>query len=283
MISKNEIMQHARQLNLSPNIVEKDYILNWILAGISHQKELNQAWIFKGGTCLKKCFFENYRFSEDLDFTLLESQHLDESFLLNQFSVIAEWVYAQRGIEIPSSGMSFEIYKNNRGSYSVEGRIGYRGPLQRKNNMSRIKIDLTDAEVVVLEPELRTIYHPYSDTLDGFNKIQTYSFDEIFAEKLRALTERLRPRDLYDVICLYYDGRWKADRDKVHRSLKKKCEYKNIAFPTLISLQNNSYKGELISEWENMLAHQISNLPSFDYYWQQLPEILDWIHHEQVD
>ena len=41
--------------------------------------------VFKGGTCIKKCYFETYRFSEDLDFTLQDAEHLDEAFLAGVF------------------------------------------------------------------------------------------------------------------------------------------------------------------------------------------------------
>ena len=79
MIDRREILDTATRLSLNPHIVEKDFVLGWILAGINAHDALAQSWIFKGGTCLKKCFFETYRFSEDLDFTLTDPAHLDES------------------------------------------------------------------------------------------------------------------------------------------------------------------------------------------------------------
>jgi len=219
MISKQEIMSQARKLQLAPNIIEKDYVLNWILAGISNQKELSETWIFKGGTCLKKCFFEQYRFSEDLDFTLADAKQISAKFLHNKFQDISAWIYEMSGIEIPASNIQFEIYENPRGNLSVEGRIGYRGPMQRRGELSRIKLDLTNDEKIVLKPEERAIYHPYSDTLNDRTTISAYCLEEIFAEKLRALTERLRPRDLYDVIHLHYDKRWQADSKALIKSL----------------------------------------------------------------
>ena len=48
-------------------------------------EDLAESWVFKGGTCLKKCFFETYRFSEDLDFTLIKPEHIDADFLKNVF------------------------------------------------------------------------------------------------------------------------------------------------------------------------------------------------------
>lgn len=278
MISKQEIMFQARNLKLVPDIIEKDYILNWILAGIGNQQNLYDSWIFKGGTCLKKCFFENYRFSEDLDFTLSDVNHINAEFLHEEFVSIAQWIYNKSGIEIPESHFNFNIYKNPRGNLSVEGRVGYRGPLQRRGSLSRIKLDLTNDEKIVLNPELRKVFHPYSDMLSDDIVIMSYCQDEIFAEKIRALAERLRPRDLYDVVHLHVDKRWQPDRDKVFNSLQGKCDYKGIEMPTMDTLSAHPYLNELTVEWGNMLAHQISDLYPVEYYWAQLPEVLNWVY-----
>ena len=129
MISKNEILEQATQTNLHPHVVEKDYVLGWLLAGINQHPELKLAWGFKGGTCLKKCYFETYRFSEDLDFTLRDPSHIDENFLRTAFADIGEWIYDNSGIEMPADRMLFEIHRNSRGSESAQGRIYYRGPV----------------------------------------------------------------------------------------------------------------------------------------------------------
>lgn len=65
MIFKEEIQKIATEKELSIDIIEKDYILSWVLAGIHRHAATKNSWIFKGGTCLKKCYFGTYRFSED--------------------------------------------------------------------------------------------------------------------------------------------------------------------------------------------------------------------------
>ena len=70
MIDCLEIMEFSREVGLVPEVVEKDYVLGWVLGAIFSHQSLRMDWLFKGGTCLKKCYFETYRFSEDLDFTL---------------------------------------------------------------------------------------------------------------------------------------------------------------------------------------------------------------------
>ena len=71
MIARQDILDRAADWGLRPDVVEKDYVLGWILSVIGQNPETSTTWVFKGGTCLKKCYYETYRFSEDLDFTLL--------------------------------------------------------------------------------------------------------------------------------------------------------------------------------------------------------------------
>ena len=74
---------------------------------------LRESWVFKGGTCLKKCYFETYRFSEDLDFTLRNEEHLDEEFLRTVFEEVISWVTEQSGLNIPADQLEFDIYDNS--------------------------------------------------------------------------------------------------------------------------------------------------------------------------
>lgn len=278
MIDRQEIMDFSREFGLVSNVIEKDYVLGWMLAGIAAHPEIGQSWVFKGGTCLKKCYFETYRFSEDLDFTLTNPEHLAEPFLLVTFNQISEWIYDQAGIEVPAETIRFEVYTNPRGKSSAEGRIGYRGPMQRRGDAPRIKLDLTNDELLVLEPATREVHHPYSDRpADGIH-VQCYSFEEVFAEKIRALAERERPRDLYDVVHLYRHDELRPDRSLVFGTLEQKCAFKGIEVPTMQTVDSQPARAELEAEWGNMLAHQLPVLPPFEQFWQELPGVFDWLH-----
>jgi predicted nucleotidyltransferase component of viral defense system len=115
VIDRQEIMERSGELPLRPDVVEKDYVLGWLLAGIAAHDEIGPSWVFKGGTCLKKVHFETYRFSEDLDFTLTDEAHLDEDFLQRVFTDIAAWIREETGIEIPADQCRFTTYTNSRG------------------------------------------------------------------------------------------------------------------------------------------------------------------------
>jgi predicted nucleotidyltransferase component of viral defense system len=278
VIPKQEIMTLAAELQLQAHVVEKDYALGWFLAGIAAHPEIGSRWVFKGGTCLKKCFFETYRFSEDLDFTLQDAAHLDEAFLAQVFEEIGEWVYDACGLQLPPEARKFEVFTNPRGSQSAQGRVGYRGPLGRAGDPPRIKLDLAADEILVLTPVQRPVHHPYTDVpADGIH-VLSYSFEEVFAEKMRALAERQRPRDLYDVVHLYRRQDLQPDRSVVRSTLARKCEFKGIPVPTYAALSDRPERAAIEVEWEQMLGHQLPTCPPFDEFWQELPAVFDWLN-----
>jgi predicted nucleotidyltransferase component of viral defense system len=275
LIDRREILGLAEQTSLNPHVIEKDYVLGWILAGIYAHDELADSWIFKGGTCLKKCFFETYRFSEDLDFTLRNEPHLDEAFLKRVFAEVGAWVYDESGIEIPVDQQEFEIFQNPRGKLSCQGKISYKGPVSPTRPLPRIKLDLTADERVVLEPATAEIFHPYSDVPEEGIEVLAYDYVEAFAEKFRALTERTRPRDLYDVVNLYRNAEARPEQQQFIAVLREKCAFKGIELPTLADIDR--HRGEVEAGWIHMLNHQLPALLPVASFWDALPEIFAWL------
>ncbi len=276
MIRKDEVLAIAAETGLDKRVVEKDYILGWLLAGIS-QHEIGKHWAFKDGTCLTKCYFDTYRFSEDLDFTLTDSKYLDEKYLQQAFMEIGEWIYEKTGIVIPEDRFKFDMYENPRGLLACQGRIYYRGPASptAPRQIPRIKLDLTADERIVDNLVLRSVRRSYSDFPEEGMQVLCYSYPELFAEKIRALSERTRPRDLYDVITLYrHPGSAHLVND-VRRILKEKCTFKNIEFPSYeIVLQ---HKDLCLAGWSEQLSHQLQVLPSSEIFWNELPKFFEWL------
>jgi predicted nucleotidyltransferase component of viral defense system len=281
MIDKFEILSLSKSLNLLPTTIEKDYVLGWVLMGINCHPKTKNHWIFKGGTCLKKCYFEHYRFSEDLDFTLLEPEHISENLLKEIFYDVSQWIYEESEIEIPNKLISIDIHRNNRGQVMAECKLTYHASLKQKTNFPRIKLDLTASEKLVLVPEERPIFHSYTDKPSNAPLATCYCYEEIFAEKLRALIERMRPRDLYDVVHLF-QKRDKISKTSFLETLRKKCDSKQIPLPTLESIEAHTYKQSLPLQWKDMLAHQVARLESYDTFWSHLPAVFDWIYSTDI-
>jgi predicted nucleotidyltransferase component of viral defense system len=185
MISRRELEQLQAEWSLETRVIEKDYVLGWLLAGIAQHPSLAQTWIFKGGTCLRKCYYETYRFSEDLDFTIVDDGPEDPADLLPIFTEIATWVFEESGIELQMDDKAFRRRRNRREKPTTEGRIGYRGPNPRPT-APKVKLDLTSDEAVVSPPTRRRIQHAYSDSLSQ-TEVLCYPIADLFGEKIRAL------------------------------------------------------------------------------------------------
>lgn len=281
MIDKREILEAASAFGLLPGVVEKDYVLGWLMAGINAHPELADSWVFKGGTCLKKCYFETYRFSEDLDFTLRDESQLEEGFLRRAMGEVIAWVADESGLVLPTDQLSFDLYQNPRGRPSCQGKVGYRGPVSPASaagGWPKIKLDLTADERLVLPAVRREVFHPYSDRPEGGLWINCYAYEEAFGEKVRALGERTRPRDLYDVVNLYRHGDSRPPAAVLREVLTQKCEYKGIPLPSVATLE--PHRVDLESMWDSMLAHQLPVLPPVEDFWSALPEVFSWLMGE---
>jgi len=194
MIARAAIEQRVREWGLRHGVVEKDYVLGWLLWGIGRHPVLGQTWIFKGGTCLKKCYIETYRFSEDLDFTIVEGGPIDPVDVAPLLDEVLQAVSEESGIDFSDRTPALKTRKHPG---SVEGRVYYRGPLAAPA-VASVNSTFPPTELLAREPERRPIAHPYEpdEALPGQADVACYAFEEVFAEKLRAMGERSRPRDL---------------------------------------------------------------------------------------
>ena len=273
MITRFDIDQRVREWGLAEEVVEKDYVLSWLLWAIGSQAILGSTWIFKGGTCLKKCFIETYRFSEDLDFTILPGGPIRSEDVRPLLDEVVRKVHDQTGIDF--SGRDIFLKTHSSGLYT-EGRVYYRGP-RNTPSVASIKLDLSASETIVRPPVLRKISHAFPDELPAPATVRCYSFEEVFAEKLRAMGERGRPRDLFDIINLFRRSDLREQPELIRDVLGEKCASKGVTIPTFELIEAATTRGELESEWGNMLAHQLPTLPPFGSFWDELKNLFAWL------
>jgi len=277
VIGKQDILDRAAEWRLRPDMVEKDYVLGWLLTAIGTHPGTSTSWVFKGGTCLKKCYVETYRFSEDLDFTLRPNAVYDEVGLREILRGIAAEAQNASGITFFPDDLILRARQNRRGQQTWEARFGYRGPLATPGQ-PKVRFDLTEHEEIVLASERRGIFHPYPDDLPPGAGVACYALDEVVAEKTRALVDRTRPRDLYDVVLILENHAPDLNLPQVREVFVRKCRAKNISVLSsaeLIRLVRSS--DELKAEWGNMLAHQLPALPEVAVLLERLPTALHWL------
>lgn len=273
MISRAELNDRVREWELREDVVEKDYVIGWLLWGIGSNPRLSVSWAFKGGTCLKKCYLETYRFSEDLDFTVLPDGPIKPDEVIPILQEIFGRIYEEAGVDFR---VRPAVVHMRPGGNSAEGRVYYRGPRDTPG-VASIKLDLTEAEQVIQPTVLRPISHPYPDQLLPPATVRCYSFEELFAEKLRAMGERCRPRDLYDTVNLFRRREFRPYAELIQSVYIQKCKSKGVEVFTFASIEASPYRSELETEWVNMLAHQLPALPPFEDFWQELPRLFAWL------
>lgn len=276
MITRADVVERVREWGLAEQVVEKDYVLGWVLWGIGTDPVLGQQWVFKGGTCLKKCYIETYRFSEDLDFTVLPGGVMAPDDVLPHLRRVLDRVGDESGIDFTMRPPLFKLRPSGQAS---EGRVYYRGPRQTPQPAS-IKLDLDAAEQVVQPPVLRRVAHPYPDQLPQPGTVRSYSFEEVFAEKLRAMGQRGRPRDLYDTVNLFRRNDLRPHAALVREVLVEKCRIRSVEVPTFGSVAASPHRAELESEWANMLGHQLPALPPLEYFLEELTDLFAWLYGE---
>ncbi len=237
-------------------VLERDYCLAWFLVGLS-RTPLRKRLAFKGGTALKRCYFGDYRFSEDLDFTLMGEVAFD--VIRQELEPVFAEVGRAGGVTIRFAHEDKQPHQNSHTFY-----LGYEGPLPATAKPKEVKVDITIREEVVFpleSPKVLRAYEEYAD-LPEDAEIPAYSLNEIAAEKVVALldTARNEPRDLYDIWFLTGQGHINL-RDLTHAIEKKWAFRKKKPTDTgeILKLKEARYK----KLWDTRLSAQMAELPAF--------------------
>lgn len=144
--------------------------------------------------------------------------------------------------------------------------------------LPKIKLDITSDEALASRPVRRPIGHPYSDAPLPGSGVICYPLAELFGEKLRALAERCRPRDLYDVVSMHRHPDLIGQSRAVARALARKCAHAGINVPTAETIQSTPFREEIEREWGNMLGHQLPKpLPAFADFWATVNDVFAWL------
>ena len=253
MIRDAEIRRLARLARVEPRTVELDYALGWALRGLANHPRLAGQLVFKGGTCLRKCYFPEYRFSEDLDFTATEwiGQAGLEAAAADALGAVQE----ASGIDFLAGPPRSRIINDEYGRESLRLSIYWRGPHRTRGSPSGLRLDITRNEILVFEPVSRLIMHPFSDRADlGEVRIPCYRLEEVMSEKIRAvLGQRVFAvsRDLYDILML----RQHVDAETVRIGLPSKLAARDVDVNVGSVDRMIARESEFRADWERRLAN----------------------------
>jgi len=254
LIDRRELLEKARERKLNLMIVEKDYVLGWLLYGFAKQSDL----VFKGGTALSKIYFPRiWRLSEDLDFSIIKGE---PETVLNKM----ERIFTTAS---ESSGISFTLRSSHANPEYLQLKIRYESVIGK----NWIKVDVTKNDLME-KPVLRLIHQDYSDYIPF--KIKVESLEEIFASKLRAVIERKKCRDYFN---LWQLSKMKFDKKKIKRIFLAKCALKRIDFDGINQMFPADLQEKLEPYWEKELGRLINPMPDIKAVLDDLKKSLGFL------
>ena len=254
MIHRREISKAAARDRVPEKSVEKDYVIHWLMAGLS-RTPLHDRLAFKGGTALRLCRFEGYRYSEDIDLTAMGD--VDKAAAFSALREAAAWVRE-------ASAVVLEVVEDSHDAHSdgFSFEVGYTGPLGGDAGSRSLKVDVSTSEKVLFPIAELSLMPHYAD-LPADVRIRCYALEEVVVEKFRSLLNpaRREPRDVYDLWHL-------AERAPVAvvelgGAFRDKAVFKKLDPGTLLATLAKKEKA-LASLWKSRLSHQVADLPPFE-------------------
>jgi predicted nucleotidyltransferase component of viral defense system len=272
-------LEEARKRTGLPwEILEKDYILSWVLVGISRVDALRDTLIFKGGTALKKCYFGDYRFSEDLDFSSVGKAPTGEAMEKSMQEVCvaaARLMEEYAPVEIISGRYTErDPHPGGQEAFIIRARL----PWQRVPHTGAM-VEVSMDEPVIKPVQRLPIIHEYGEPLT--DQVLVYSLEEIVAEKLRAILQhveklqtrgwsRSRARDYYDLWRVFNSYGEKLDLSDFASFLHEKCSVRGVAFERADDFFQKGMLEYVETTWEQWLGPLVPDLPSFQSVMKEL-------------
>ena len=269
---RTRLEEARRQSGVQWDVLERDYLLSWILAGLGAVPALRDTLVFKGGTALKKCYFGDYRFSEDLDFSALAGVPAGDSLeaavreaaeaamrLLDEYAPVE--IACERYVERAP-------HPRGQEAFTLRARL----PWQSRPQL-RVLIEITVDEPVLWPVQQRPVMHDYEEPLEAV--LQVYSLEETVAEKLRAILQqadllarrgwsRSRARDYYDLWRVLGAYRERMDFTAFVSRLREKCAVRGVGFEGPDDFFQGPMLAEVEQTWRQSLGVLVPGLPAFE-------------------
>lgn len=271
----------ARRSGIPYETILKDYAIGHLLAAIAAERNLAGTLVMKGGTALRKLYFGDYRFSEDLDFTSVGAPK--GAALERALRSVATRAETSMSVSGPFA-VTLERVRHKEAHPGEQEDFTFRVqfPWQRQA-LCTVKVEVTADEPVLLPTASKPILHGYSEELRG--EIRTYALEEIVAEKLRSILQsearrvarawiRPRCRDYYDLWRVLGTYGASLDREAVRRVLPGKCAVRGVSFQTVDDFFPPGLIALVTDAWEGDLGGVVAELPKVETVIRDLRAIL---------
>ena len=245
MIDYLQVQRLALKNNVSQEIIEKDYFIELVLFYFSKDSSLCENLVFRGGTALKKVYFPEYRFSEDLDFVI------DRKKEINVYQDIVIQILQKISSDYPIKIDKRSMFERDRLQLFIIYDI-----IPDIKGIKELKVDILQ-DYYIPKHERKRLLFSYPEFENKNSILKTYVLESVLCDKIgRILDVDNEPRDLYD---LWYLLKLNLDIKIIRKEFKNKYGYEIIIPNLLREIVKDDYK----KNWQNRLIHQMLDLPDF--------------------
>ena len=229
MIDRHEIDEKSELFQINTSDVQRDYVFGWILSGMYMHSNLKDVLILKGGNCFRKAYFENTRFSRDLDFSC--ERDVPTEIVSAGFNAVCDFVTEQTGIIFEQEKTIVQEkarIDSDKKIYDV--RLYFKDFHGQSSKITiSVRFDITRFDKIYLPVQERYLIHPYSDASQCKIKIKCIKLEELLASKLKCLLQRRHAADLYDyVYSVFINKSIDVSRSEVLEVFLKKTIYERL-------------------------------------------------------
>lgn len=273
----------ARAADAPITLVMKDHVLSYLIACVANDDTLGHRIVLKGGTAIRKCYVADYRFSEDLDYTVRDAGRLSVEELEAALGRIAATLPTITPVFVPPFSVEMVRVMPQHEAHPFgqqQGRIVVRTPNRAPIS---VKLEITGGELIIDTVQRRTLLHQFpEERLEQV--VPAYSLEEIAAEKLRTflqVADRLnrgrsegrpaylhRARDVYDIAMLRRSQA--VDWSRVKEILPTKAEARGLAFTSADDFLDERIREAYQRLWQSTVVSVTKELLPFDGAWNEL-------------
>ncbi len=263
MITDRELRRIAGRFDLGVGQAEHEYAMLCVLDALGQTAMVSDTFCLKGGTALRLIYFDDWRHSVDLDFSVLPA------FPSDSLRMHVERWFAQVGVV---HGLAVRLVDFHRANGAARMRAQFVGPL---DHPSRFLFDVTLDEPVLLPPQRREVVLPFFPALRPL--VLTYALEEILAEKMRSILQRGKARDYYDVWRLLKEKKTAPDLSLTRSLLEQKCRHKGLEVADAQAFLTPQHLEEAEVYWERDLVRQVApqSLPDWAAVVAELTDSLE--------
>lgn len=165
----------------SLSMIEQDLIISRALVALFNHPEIVKSLVFRGGTALNKLYINPpARYSEDIDFVQIKAEPIGKTIdaireVLDVWLGTPQRKLTERSAKLVYRYMAFD------------------------NTPAKLKIEINTTEHFHVKPIVEKAHQVASPWFQGEARVITYHLNELMGTKLRALYQRRKGRDLFDI------------------------------------------------------------------------------------